>query len=213
MKTIFEIPLIRATNDNLKGYGNLVDNFDNCQIQITQWPKQGWREIDPGTGDEGGITEGSFDEGIRHAITKLSHLHFVSTEVYRKRVIQLGESPENIFNVGGLGTDAIKRTKLMPKDELEKELGINFRQKNLLITYHPLTLSPVKNSENEIIAIIQALEKEKETLQIFTMPNADTDGRVIYEKIRTFCMENKNSFILQYSIRKSCLKKNIYFIK
>ena len=61
MKTIFEIPLIRATNDNLKGYGNLVDNFDNCKIQITQWPKQGWREIDTGTGDEGGITEGSFD--------------------------------------------------------------------------------------------------------------------------------------------------------
>ncbi len=61
MKTTFEIPLVRATNVNLKGYGNLVDNFDNCQIQITQWPKQGWREIDPGTGDEGGITEGSFN--------------------------------------------------------------------------------------------------------------------------------------------------------
>ncbi len=61
MTATFEIPLVRATNDNLKGYGNLVNNFDDCQIQITQWPKQGWREIDPGTGDEGGITEGSFE--------------------------------------------------------------------------------------------------------------------------------------------------------
>ena len=60
MKTIFEIPIIKATEKNLDGYGNLIDNFDNCQIQITQWPKEGWREIDQGTGDEGGITEGSF---------------------------------------------------------------------------------------------------------------------------------------------------------
>ena len=60
MKTIFEIPLIEATEKSLEGYGNLIDNFDNCQIQITQWPKEGWREIDQGTGDEGGITEGSF---------------------------------------------------------------------------------------------------------------------------------------------------------
>tara|TARA_Y100001968_G_scaffold307274_1_gene324958 strand:+ start:1577 stop:2737 length:1161 start_codon:yes stop_codon:yes gene_type:complete len=142
----------------------------------------------------GETTQGSFDEGIRHAITKLSHLHFVSTEMYKKRVVQLGESPKNIFNVGGLGTDAIKRTKLIPKNQLEKDLGINFRQKNLLITYHPLTLSPLKNSLDEIRAIIEALKKEKETLQLFTMPNADPGNQMIYNIINSYVKNSRNTF-------------------
>ena len=85
-------------------------------------------------------TEGLIDESIRHAITKFSHLHFVACEIYRKRVIQLGENPKNVYNVGGLGVDAINELKLLNKSEIEKKLNIKFRKKNLLITYHPETL-------------------------------------------------------------------------
>tara|TARA_Y100001968_G_scaffold262691_1_gene251069 strand:- start:2856 stop:4049 length:1194 start_codon:yes stop_codon:yes gene_type:complete len=135
-------------------------------------------------------TEGAFDEGIRHSITKLSHIHFVASETYRKRVIQLGESPDNVYNVGGLGVDAIKRTKILSKNILEKELGIKFMKRNLLITYHPVTLLPENESENEIRELIKALSQLKDTLQIFTMPNADPGNNSMFRIINSYIKHN-----------------------
>ena len=88
----------------------------------------------------GETTEGAFDEALRHSITKMSHLHFVAAEVYRQRVIQLGEQPERVFLVGGLGIDNIKRLSLLNKAELEQSLDFKLGNKNLLITFHPVTL-------------------------------------------------------------------------
>ena len=89
----------------------------------------------------GEITEGAIDDSIRHCITKSSHLHFVATEEYRMRVIQMGESPERVFTVGGLGVDAITRQTLLNRNELEEKLGFQFFDRNLLVTFHPVTLS------------------------------------------------------------------------
>ena len=142
----------------------------------------------------GEITEGAFDDSVRHAITKLSQIHFVANEQYKKRIIQLGENPKNVFNVGGLGVDAIKELKLLSKSKLEKELNLNFLEKNLLITYHPVTLSKVETSKNELKELIKALSSLENTLQIFTMPNADPGNKVIFKIIKSYVKTNKNAF-------------------
>ena len=137
----------------------------------------------------GETTEGAFDEGIRHAISKMSHLHFVAAEDYRQRVIQLGEAPERVFRVGGLGVDAIGRVELLGKDELERQLGFGFGEKTLLITFHPVTLEANTGGE-QIDALIEACRALDPGVHfIFTMPNADTGGRVIIEKIDRFVAE------------------------
>jgi UDP-hydrolysing UDP-N-acetyl-D-glucosamine 2-epimerase len=142
----------------------------------------------------GEATEGLIDEGIRHSITKLSYLHFTSTEEYRKRVIQLGEEPERVFNVGALGIDNIKKMKLLNKDEIESKLGIKFKSKNLLITYHPVTLKK-DESEKEFKALLNVLKEIEDTLFIFTKPNADTEGRKIIKLIEEFVKENNHKAI------------------
>lgn len=133
----------------------------------------------------GEITEGAFDDALRHAISKLSHLHFVATEDYRRRVIQLGEAPERVFAVGGLGVDGILRQPLLDKSALELALGLRFARRNLLVTYHPATLeasSPAAQMK-ELLAALEALE---DTLVIFTLPNADTGGRILISMIEAF---------------------------
>jgi len=142
----------------------------------------------------GEITEGAIDDAFRHSITKLSYLHFTSTEEYRKRVIQLGEEPERVFNVGALGIDNIKKMKLLNKDEIESELGIKFKSKNLLITYHPVTLKK-DESEKEFKTLLNFLREMEDTLFIFTKPNADTEGRKIIKLIEAFVKENKHKAI------------------
>ena len=139
-------------------------------------------------------TEGAFDEGFRHAISKLSHIHFVASEIYKKRVIQLGENHKYVFNVGGLGVEAINKTKFLSKKSLEKELGLKFMKKNLLITYHPLTLLDDKESKNEIQELLKALSELKDTLQIFTMPNADPGNDYIFKAINKYVKNNKYAF-------------------
>ncbi|MBM9501943.1 UDP-N-acetylglucosamine 2-epimerase (hydrolyzing) [Leptospira sp. 201903071] len=140
----------------------------------------------------GEITEGAFDESIRHAVTKMSHIHFVAAETYRKRVIQLGENPEYVFNVGGLGIDSIQRTKLLGKIELENSLDYKFGQKNLLITYHPATLN--ENSATEQFNhLLEALKQLRDINLIFTLPNADTGSRKIIEMIHEFVSNHPNS--------------------
>ena len=140
----------------------------------------------------GEATEGLIDESIRHSITKMSHLHFVATNEYKNRVIQLGEMPKNVFNVGGLGIDNIKKLKLLSKKELEKAINFKFSRKNLLVTFHPVTLEEMK-SGSQLDQLLLALNKEKDTGIIFTMPNADTESRILFSKIIKFCDRNPNA--------------------
>jgi len=140
----------------------------------------------------GESTEGMIDEAIRHCITKMSHLHFVAAKEYKKRVIQLGEKPVNVFDVGGLGVDNIYKLKLLTKEKLQESLDFKFLQKNLLVTFHPITLKPNDN-ELQISEVLQALSKLKDTGLIFTMPNADVGNDVIFHKIKEFCVNNKNT--------------------
>lgn len=137
----------------------------------------------------GETTEGAFDEAFRHAITKMSWLHFTSAEEYRKRVIQLGESPERVFNVGAIGIENIKKMPLMNKDELEKSLGITFQKELLLVTFHPVTLEDA-TSEVQFRNLISALDTIENTTIIFTKANSDTDGRIINEMIDDYTNEH-----------------------
>jgi len=133
----------------------------------------------------GEATEGLIDESIRHSITKMSHLHFVAAEEYRKRVIQLGEQPDNVFLVGGLGIDNIIKLNLLGRKDFEKSIDFKLGIKNLLITFHPVTLEK-NTSEKQMNEILMALKGLKNTHLIFTMPNADTDGRIIFKMIEDF---------------------------
>ncbi len=141
----------------------------------------------------GELTEGAIDEAIRHSVTKFSHLHFVANNEYRNRVIQLGENPDYVFNVGGLGVDAIKHIKLLNKSEIETALEFEFKEKNLLITFHPVTLEK-ETSQDQINELLEALSGLKETNLIFTMPNADADSAAIYDAIEGFVSKTKNAY-------------------
>lgn len=138
----------------------------------------------------GEITEGAYDDSIRHSITKMSHLHFTSTNEYRKRVIQLGESPDRVFNVGALGVENILDTPFLSKKELEDSLGFNLENKSLLVTFHPVTLENISSEEQfkNLLSVLK--EYVGEYRIIFTMPNSDTDGRVIMQLINKFVSES-----------------------
>ena len=142
----------------------------------------------------GESTEGAFDEAIRHSITKMAWWHLVASDAYAKRVIQLGENPKYVFNVGGLGVDNIKKTKLLTKIELIGESGIKFGNKNLLITFHPVTLEK-QTSQKHFHILLNVLDKFKEIYLIFTMPNADSDARIIKQMIGIFLERNKERSI------------------
>lgn len=130
----------------------------------------------------GETTEGAFDEAFRHSISKMSHLHFTATEEYRNRVIQLGEQPKYVLNVGAVGVDSIKRLNLLSKNELEDAIGFTFGAKNLLITFHPVTLENA-TAESQFKNILAAIDELEDTNLIFTKSNADTGGRVINSMI------------------------------
>ena len=140
----------------------------------------------------GEATEGLIDEPIRHSITKMSHLHFVAAEEYKNRVIQLGEQPQSIFQVGGLGIDNIVNLKLLNHKDFEKSIDFKLGLKNLLITFHPVTLE-TDTAEKQMTELLNALNKLKDTHLIFTMPNADTDGRVIFKMIENFVINNSKA--------------------
>jgi GDP/UDP-N,N'-diacetylbacillosamine 2-epimerase (hydrolysing) len=147
----------------------------------------------------GETTEGAFDEAIRHSITKMSHLHFAATEEYRKRIIQLGEHPNRVFNVGGLGIDNIKRLNLLTKKQFEKSIGFQLGKKNIIVTFHPVTLEK-QTSENQFIELLSALSSCDEMKIIFTKANSDTDGRIINSLIDEFVEKNKNKAIVFTSL-------------
>lgn len=140
----------------------------------------------------GEATEGSIDEAIRHSITKMSHIHFVASNTYQKRVIQLGEQPDTVFNVGGLGIDNILKLNILDKQELEQSIDFKLRKRNFLITFHPVTLES-NTSEEQMNQLLDALSSFKETGFIFTMPNSDTHGRILFSMINKFVQENRNA--------------------
>lgn len=140
----------------------------------------------------GEITEGAFDEALRHSITKMSHLHFVAAEAYCQRVIQLGEQPERVFMVGGLGIDSIKRLKLLDRVALEASLDFKLGPKNLLITFHPVTLE-TETAEDQMVELLASLTELKDTQLIFTLPNADTDGRILSKMVGQFVAQHPNA--------------------
>lgn len=131
-------------------------------------------------------TVGAIDDSVRHAITKLAFWHFVATEEFKKRVIQLGEAPDRIFLVGGLGVDLIKETPLMDLETLEESLDMALRTKKLLITYHPTTLA-LQAQINEVDELLQALDEFTDVHLIFTSPNLDVGGEAIQRRIQDFC--------------------------
>ena len=142
----------------------------------------------------GETTEGAYDEAIRHSITKFSHLHFTSTEAYRKRVIQLGEHPDTVFNVGAIGLDAIKKLPLLDKASFEQTIGFKLKERNILITYHPVTLekeAPIKTFEN----ILTALDELTDTALIFTHANSDKNGRIINKMITEYVSNHKDKAV------------------
>jgi len=138
----------------------------------------------------GETTEGAFDESIRHSITKMSHLHFTATDEYRNRVIQLGEHPNRVFNVGGMGIENIKRLELLTKEEFEKSIDFKLAQKNIIVTFHPVTLEN-STAKEQFQNLLDAVDTLKDTHIIFTKANSDTDGRVINHMIDEYV--NKNS--------------------
>ena len=137
----------------------------------------------------GEVTEGATDEGLRHAITKMSYWHFTSTEAYKNRVIQLGESPERVFNVGAIGIDNIKKIELYSKQWLIDNLKFDLSSPFIIITYHPVTLEN-NSAEEQFNELLKALSQFSQLKLIFTKPNADANGRVIIKLIDDFVREN-----------------------
>ena len=144
----------------------------------------------------GEVTSGAIDESFRHAITKMSALHFVANDEYRCRVVQMGENTRHVDNVGGLGVDAIKNLELLGKEQLSTSLGVNFLNKSLLITFHPETAT-ANSAELQIKEITKALEELNDTTLIFTMPNADMGNAIITDSIRNFVAQGNNRYFFE----------------
>lgn len=141
----------------------------------------------------GEVTVGAHDEALRHSVTKMSSIHFVATEEYGKRVVQLGEHPDTVHVVGGLGVDAIKEIELLTKNEVEEALGLKFDTKSLLVTFHSATLEHHSPRE-QIRELLAALSDRRDTTLIFTLPNADTGGREIMQEIQDFIRRHENAY-------------------
>ncbi len=144
----------------------------------------------------GEVTKGAYDDSIRHAITKMSYIHFVAAEEYKRRLIQLGESPSRVFNIGSLGIDSIHKIKFLKKEKLEKEINFSFGKKNILVTYHPTTLGMISSKE-EIKEIIKALNQFEDISFIFTFPNADNSSNEIIKVIKDFCENRRNCIFIK----------------
>lgn len=142
----------------------------------------------------GEATEGLIDESIRHSITKMSHIHFTSTNEYRDRVIQLGEQPNRVYNVGALGIENINKLKLLSRCKFEKSINFKLLRRSFLITFHPVTLEH-DTAEIQFKNLLSALNTFKNTTFIFTMPNADSDGRGIIKLIQEFVFKNSSTSI------------------
>jgi UDP-hydrolysing UDP-N-acetyl-D-glucosamine 2-epimerase len=141
----------------------------------------------------GDVTEGAFDEAIRHSISKISHLHFVTNRDAASRLARLGENQAHIFNVGSPGLDHLHRGHLPDRATLQCELGFRFREKNFLITFHPVTLDKMP-SEQQMEILLRALDEcGPDVGLIFTLPNADTNGRVLIQRVEEYVSRRANA--------------------
>ncbi len=143
----------------------------------------------------GELSLGAIDDSIRHAVTKMAHLHFVAAMDYRDRVIRMGEHPDRVFLVGGMGIDNIHRLQLLEREEFEQAIGFTLGKRNLLITYHPVTTNP-DAAASQMEEILKALTQLEDIHLIFTHPNADTGYKAIVEKIQVFVRQNSHRSIL-----------------
>jgi len=159
----------------------------------------------------GDITEGAYDDSIRHSITKMSHLHFTTTDEYRQRVIQMGEQPDHVWNLGSLSIDNIKHLKLMDKEELEQSLGITLDRPTALVTYHPVTLDEA-GAEDQCRAMLEALDASPMQF-IFTMPNADNNGRVIMARINDYVAAHPDRAVVFKSLGYKRYLSALQFVK
>ena len=144
----------------------------------------------------GEVTHGALDDAYRHSITKMSHIHFVANEIYKKRVIQLGENPKYIYNVGGLGVDSIHNTTLIKKHILEKKLNIKIQKYNFLVNFHPET-SNKKKTKNQIKILLSALKSFKKTTFFFTAPGADLENNEIMNEVEKYIKYNENAYFFK----------------
>ena len=147
----------------------------------------------------GETTEGAFDEAIRHSITKMSHFHFVAAEPYRRRVIQLGESPERVMNYGAPGLDNIKRLKFLNRDNFESAINFKLGELTFIVTYHPVTLNK-EEVKPSVLSLFDALKQFPDAKIIFTKSNADTNGRIINKLIDNFVSKNSKRSVVYTSL-------------
>jgi len=147
----------------------------------------------------GEATEGAIDEQMRHAITKMAHVHFAAAEPYRERIVQMGEAPERVFTVGAPGLDHIGNTKLLSRSELECKLGFRFSERNLLVTYHPATLDRA-NPVTSFQRLLDALDRLPEVNIVITKSNADVGGRAINAAIDTYAGERRERVLAVSSL-------------
>ena len=159
----------------------------------------------------GEVTEGAFDDAIRHSVTKMSSLHFTSCEEYRHRVIQMGEQPSRVFDVGSLGVENIKAVPLMTKDELEASLDFKIDTQTILVTYHPVTLGgdPAK----DIREFLDALDQFKDLKVIFTMPNSDTGRDAIALAVENYVEKHSNRAKAYTSLGLNRYLSTLQFVK
>lgn len=141
----------------------------------------------------GEITEGAFDDSFRHSMTKMAYIHFTSAEDYRKRVIQLGENPERVFNVGAMGVENVLKLKLSNREELQKKLEIELKAGYFTVIFHPVTLEN-NSAETQVNELMKALEQFSDKTIVFIKGNSDTNGRIINSAIDVYCGKYKNTY-------------------
>ena len=147
----------------------------------------------------GELTEGSIDDAFRHSITKMSQLHFASTETYRKRLLQLGEQPEKVFNVGAPGVEYIKNLKCVPVSEIESAIGLSLKKSTILVTLHPETKSQV-SIEDQVSSLLAALDEMRDIQIVFTKSNSDVGGRYINSEFERFVDSNSQRSVMVASL-------------
>lgn len=147
----------------------------------------------------GETTEGAIDEAIRHAITKMSYLHFTATEEYRKRVVQLGENPDRVFNVGSIGVENVLNTPLLSKEELESSIGFSLDIPYAVVTFHPVTLEN-GDAEKQCKELLKVFETRQDMKFIITKANADAEGRVINHLLEKYVLAHKDQTAIYDSL-------------
>ena len=147
----------------------------------------------------GELTFGAYDDAFRHSITKMSHIHFTATKEYKNRVIQLGEQPNRVFNVGALGVENIKKLKLLSKEEFKKSINFKLNKNNIIVTFHPVTLEN-QTAKKQFGELLKAINTLKDTNIIFTKANSDTNGKIINKLIEQYVSQNNHKAIVFASL-------------